>query len=66
MASEEFTYKGRRVTVSRDQIGHWSATIDKTTIKLGFSFEVGFDDDKQRAAITQLAKLAIDTAGVLP
>lgn len=54
------------MTVSRDQIGHWSATIDKTTIKLGFSFEVGFDDDKQRAAITQLAKLAIDTAGVLP
>ena len=48
MKSEQFTYKGRHVTISQEPTGHWSAQLDRVVLKLEFSFEVGFDDARHK------------------
>jgi len=62
---EEIVHKGKRIEVVQQKTGHWSAKINSgEAFTLGFSFEIGLDNAKQRAAIIDFAKYLIDTPGM--
>jgi hypothetical protein len=67
MEPEEIVHNGNRMQVFQEKTAHWSAKINGgEAFTLGFSFEIGLDNAKQRAAIIDIAKYLIDTPGMLP